>query len=85
MRDMYKIFAELEKRKVVFCFQCQGKNEYYNLSVDDPKGKNHAFSSDSVPHIEEWLKVMWGHLLSDGGFKEKGTVTVVPFPIPRPF
>ena len=77
MRDLYKIFAKLEDMNLSFCFQCQGKSKYYNLSVCDIKGKQHCFNSENVQDIEDNLKVMWGHLLD-------APAMPIPTGMPRP-
>lgn len=56
---IFDIFNNLQTKNIPFCFQCQSGN-FYNLSVDDPKGKNHSFSSENINDIERFLNMMWG-------------------------
>lgn len=63
MRDFYKILEKLTERKVYFCFQYQDKSNFYNLSVNDPKGVNHSLSFDSIDKLQHALLIIWGHLL----------------------
>jgi hypothetical protein len=73
MSDMFKILAKLSENRVSYCLQNQGKNNFYNLAVDDPKGKRHNIHSDKLEDIENGLKIFWGHLL---------TAQVMSFPRP---
>ena len=75
MRDIYKILHELENRRVPYCLQAQ-KN-YYNISVEDPKGKSQNYGSADLGNVEVFLKTMWGHLLVH--------TPVTAIPMPRPF
>ena len=64
MNDLFKILIELQNKKVPFCLQSQGTNNYYNLSVTDIYGKQHHLHGNTLLGIEKSLKVIWGHLLS---------------------
>ena len=84
-----KLLTLLIENKIDFTFQCQGKNGYYNLSINDPKGRNHSLGSKYLADIDEGLNIMWGHLISDKDNTSMLTarlpgMTVVP-PMPRPF
>lgn len=80
MRDLYKIFDALEKREIPFCFQCQGKHGYYNLSVNDPRGKSSSISHKTIDDVEKSLKIMWGHLLAPQPISSLPRPTGMPRP-----
>lgn len=89
MRELYKILAELEKRKIPYCFQCQGN--FYNLSVTDPRGKQHTCNSKNIEDIEMFITTMWGHIrtvyVAPAVSGQINTIYVTPKPsgLPRPF
>lgn len=95
MTNFYKLLETLQERKIPFCFQCQGKNNYFNLSVEDPKGLQHSFSAEKLEHIDRGLQMMWGHLLEPlevkmvhDGIYIRASVTIPSpsiTPLPRPF
>lgn len=83
MRDFYIILNYLQENRIPFCFQCQGDNDYFNISINDPKGKNHSYSAENFRDIERFVYIMWGHKVP-----KKEVILSMPlpsnFPIPRP-
>ena len=84
MRDTYRILAMLEKKGVYFCLQSQGDG-YTNLSVDDPKGKNHSYSAKKFDDVELFLKTMWSHLITPAlSVAPVTTIPKMPAPVGFP-
>lgn len=90
MTPAFKILDILLKQgKVGFCLQAQTPHSYYNISIDDPKGRNHSFSSKNFSEVETFLTTMWGHLLTPVKTENlpHPMLNVLPKPtgLPRPF
>lgn len=64
MSTLFKILEKLSNQKTWYCFQSQSNN-YYNLSVVNPKGVKETFHSDDIKKIEKRLDKLWGHLLEE--------------------
>jgi len=94
MRPLFQILALLSINKISYCFQHQGKHGFYNISIDDPTGRPHAYHSREIDQIEQYVEVMWGHLLDEkpmvviplanGNIVKNGVVTK-PKGMPKPF
>ena len=95
MRPLFQILALLSINKVSYCFQHQGKHGFYNISIDDPNGKPHAYHSREIDQIEQYVEVMWGDLLDEKPQFDKSSLkplftppncTVIPKQgMPKPF
>lgn len=77
MRDLYKMFDVMIKKKIYFNFQSQS-SEFYNIAVEDIHGKTHYLDSENLDDIEKKLKVIWGHLIMS-------VTPVMKLPIPPGF
>lgn len=80
MRRLYQYFDKLTERRVHFCFQSHQKREYYNLSVETPKGSREYVNGESLEEIEKALDIFWGHLLDSS----KPTSLPTPPGFPKP-
>lgn len=61
MSDVFKILSILESKKIRFCLQSQVN--FYNLTVEDRKGKMHYVNGASIEVIDKGLKILWGDLV----------------------
>lgn len=77
---IYKIIEKLVEKKIHICFSCQFNKggEFYVVNVNDMYGKEHTFSGYQLSEVENNLKVMWGHALSE----PKRTLAPLP-PLPN--
>ena len=82
MRDLYKILDRLITNGVYFNFQHQNHvgGKWFNLTVDDPQEKRTYLHGDNIEIVEEGIKLMWGHVLTEIEVPKK----VFPaFPMPK--
>ena len=84
MRALFKLLAMMTEKNVDWCFQCQGKNKFYNISLTTPDGKSQACSSKYLDQIETYVEIHWGDLLDETPVKAKDT-PVKPKGMPSPF
>ena len=87
MNKLFKILEKMQANGVDFCFQCRTKDNFYNLKVITPQGREKYLSSNDIAIIEDQLFVIWGHLIGStaNGIKIPAPLSVpIPPPMPTP-
>lgn len=64
MSNFYKLMQILQEKQIHICFQSHYKSRFFNLAVTDPRGQSQYYHSDDINKVEQFLMVMWGHLLN---------------------
>lgn len=79
-KEYYEILSKLDEKGIMFCAQFQAKHGWYNICLEDAKGKQHHFTSDRLSDLIMSVKVVWGSLLGSPKPTNNQPTNLMPTP-----